>query len=237
MLFNICLPFLTFTSIRAVLVFVTLVTPGPNKVLCHGRNLMDAYHLNEWIWKVEFHCKSRFVTLDNNARHQAMPDILSEQWNSGIDEECSELRDVEVTVNWEDFLAADHKRAWAPSFLLHSSSSRFKSTHNSAQILRMFLWARISTWVSTTTVALSLSSIRCCGVLAGICWSLIMVRAQFLFQQLFSSTFLGSYFWDGVNPSANLQWTASGWCSILQNYHPGKIHNAWAYPSILSISL
>lgn len=46
-----------------------------------------------------------------------MTDILSDQWNSGIGEECLEFRDVEVTVNWEGFLAADHKRVWA----LHSS--------------------------------------------------------------------------------------------------------------------
>ena len=74
-----------------------------------------------------------------------MTDILSDQWNSGIGEECLEFRDVEVTVNWEGFLAADHKWVWAPSFLSHSNPAGFKSTDNSAQILRMFSWARIPT--------------------------------------------------------------------------------------------
>lgn len=144
------------------------------------------------------------------------------------------VRDVEATINWEGFLAADHKWMWVLLFLSHSNSSGFKSTHNSAQILRMFPWARIPTWVSTATVVLSLSKAD-----ALLYWlDPIMVRAQYMFQQLFSSTFLGPYFCDSVNPPTNLQWTASNWCFILTALLLWTIPNSQgSIPSIFSISL
>lgn len=46
MLFKVCLPCLTFTSMKTVPVFVTLVTPAHNTVLCYGRKLLDIYCMN-----------------------------------------------------------------------------------------------------------------------------------------------------------------------------------------------
>lgn len=153
--------------------------------------------MNRQIWKVEFHCKKQGITLDNNVGHQTIPDVLlSDQWNSGIDWKMLRFQRCGGHCKLGRFLAADHKWMWVPLFLSHSNLSGFKSTHNSAQILRMFPWARIPTWVSTATIVLSLSKAD-----ALLYWlDPIMVRAQYMFQQLFSSTFLGPYFCDSVNP-------------------------------------
>ena len=43
-----------------------------------------------------------------------------------------------------------------------------------------------------------------------------VARSKYMFQQLFSSIFLGSYFLESVNPLTALQWTARSWCAILE---------------------